>query len=308
MKIPILIAGLVFVASSARAQSFLSPQQQEELSDVTAMAQSSTLGAKELAGCVRDLSKGAAVMLSGGPIDATNPPEVLDRMDAYLDSVNQDAVVQRCSKGKGLAVRMLDGQTTNHIHQSRWQDVCDALVKLDASPIIIAGHSNGGAAGVSLSRCLKAKGKKVDLLLTADSVGTLNDLGPVYAVPSNVGLNVNTFNIPNALTWTVPFPIGKANTSEDSGDKQPIVNIGVGYLLPGAVAHRNAFYDFAGGAQKDDAYTRPYMLLDLTLASLKGADAQAIVQMSKAEAKDWAKAAGIHMTIQSGGVNEDVPR
>jgi hypothetical protein len=298
----------LFVASSGRAQSFLDPQQQAELSDITTKAQSAVSAASVPAGCVRDLSKGAVVMLSGGPIDATNPPEVRARMDAYLDSVNQDATVQRCSNGKGMAIRILKDQDTNHIHQSRWQDVCDALDKLDASPIIIAGHSNGGAAGVSLSRCLKGKGRTVDLLLTADSVGTLNDLGPVYEVPSNVGINVNTFNIPNALTWTLPFPIGKANEREDSEDKKPIVNIGVGYLLPGAVAHRNAFYDFAGGDEKDGHFSRPYILLDLTLASLKGADVQAIVKMADTEAHGWAKAAGIHMTIQGGGINEDLPR
>src|SRR5688572_18750788 len=159
--------------------------------------------------CTRDLSKGAIVMLSGGGFDNMNPPEVRARMDAYVDAVNASEPVARCSNGRGLTSQLLPNQRTKHIHQAEWRKVCDALVARDASPIIIAGHSNGGAAAVSLSRCLEAKGKSVDLLITADSVPTVDDLGDVYTVPANVKMNVNTFVVPNPLTFTIPFPIGR---------------------------------------------------------------------------------------------------
>jgi hypothetical protein len=175
------------------------------------------------------------------------------------------------------------------------------------SPIIIAGHSNGGAAAVSLSRCLGNKGRTVDLLITADSVPTIDDLGEVYTVPSNVKFNVNTFVIPNALTFVVPFPIGRANTRA-AGDAKPLINIGMDYLLPGAVAHRNAFYDFAGGDEKAGAFSRPFVLLDLTMATLRGASPTELATLAQEKAGAFSKSAGIRVTFAGPDSKMEFPR
>jgi hypothetical protein len=96
----------------------------------------------------RDLSQGVIVVFSGGPIDIMNPKEVRDRMDQLIRDVNSDHFVAANTGGKGLTFKLLSDleQPFNHIHQSFWPVVCKKLQSLTASPLILVGHSNGGAA------------------------------------------------------------------------------------------------------------------------------------------------------------------
>src|SRR3954462_126996 len=94
----------------------------------------------------RDLSHGVVVVLSGGGFDAMNPKEVRDRMDRYIADVNADPFVQANTGGAGLTFKLLPGQKTAHLHQAKWRPICDRLRLLTASPLILVGHSNGGAA------------------------------------------------------------------------------------------------------------------------------------------------------------------
>src|SRR5580765_5771207 len=112
----------------------------------------------------RDLSAGVIVVLSGGGFDAMNPVEVRERMDQYITDVNADPFVQANTGGSGLTFKLLPNQQDKHLHQAKWRQICSALNLLPASPLILVGHSNGGAAAVDLARCLKSQGKSVDLL------------------------------------------------------------------------------------------------------------------------------------------------
>src|SRR3954447_18096536 len=107
----------------------------------------------------RDLSHGVIVVLSGGGFDAMNPAEVRNRMDQYITDVNADPFVQANTGGAGLTFKLLAGQNKPHLHQAKWRQICDALKLLTASPLILVGHSNGGAAAVDLARCLQSQGK-----------------------------------------------------------------------------------------------------------------------------------------------------
>src|SRR3954471_12208256 len=143
----------------------------------------------------RDLTQGVIIVLSGGGFDAMNPVEVRDRMDRYITDVNADPFVQANTGGAGLTFKLLAGQNKPHLHQGKWRQICAALNLLTASPLILVGHSNGGAAAVDLARCLQSQGKSVDLLWSADSVLTLDDIGDINKVPANVTLNVNPYVI-----------------------------------------------------------------------------------------------------------------
>src|SRR5262245_35189177 len=219
----------------------------------------------------RDLSAGVIVVLSGGPFDQMNPAEVRDRMDQYIADVNADPFVQANTGGNGLAFKLLPNQRSAHIHQAKWRQVCAALNLLAATPLIVVGHSNGGAAAVDLARCLQSQGKAIDLLFTADSVLTLDDIGDVNKVPANVTLNFNSYVIPTPAWLLAPFPIGKRNRRQADDSLDGILNIGLRYNLPGALAHRNAFYELAGGDKASGGgFKRPHLLLDVTLAVLRG--------------------------------------
>jgi len=218
----------------------------------------------------RDLSAGVIVVLSGGGFDAMNPPEVRERMDQYMADVNADPFVQAHTGGNGLTFKLLPHQRTAHLHQAKWRQICAALNLLTASPLILVGHSNGGAAAVDLARCLQTQGKSVDLLFTADSVLTLDDIGDITRIPANVKLNFNPYVIPTPAWILAPFPVGTRNHREADNSLEGILNIGLTYNLPGALAHRNAFYELAGGDKIGSAYRRPRLLLDVTLAVLQG--------------------------------------
>ena len=55
----------------------------------------------------RDLSNGAIVVLSGGPVDLMNPPEVRARMDQLVVDINNDPFVSANTNGKGLTFKLL---------------------------------------------------------------------------------------------------------------------------------------------------------------------------------------------------------
>jgi hypothetical protein len=76
-----------------------------------------------------------------------NPKEVRDRMDQYITDVNADPFVQANTGGNGLTFKLLPNQQTKHLHQAKWRQICSALNLLAASPLILVGHSNGGARG-----------------------------------------------------------------------------------------------------------------------------------------------------------------
>jgi pimeloyl-ACP methyl ester carboxylesterase len=219
----------------------------------------------------RDLSAGVIVVVSGGPFDLTNPPEIRDRMDQYIADVNADPYVHANTGGNGLTFKLLQNQQFPHLHQTKWRQVCAALNLLAATPLILVGHSNGGAAAVDLARCLQSQAKTVDLLFTADSVLTLDDIGDVNKVPANVKLNFNSYVIPTPAWLLAPFPIGTRNRRQADDSLDGILNIGLTYNLPGALAHRNAFYELAGGdTASGEGFTLPHLLLDVTLAELRG--------------------------------------
>ena len=222
----------------------------------------------------KDLSKGVIVVLSGGPFDEMNPPEVRGRMNDYITAVNDDPFVKSSTNGKGLRFQLLPGQKEKYIHQSHWRKICKALKPIAATPLIVVGHSYGGAAALNLVQCVEKEGTKVDFLFTADSVGTLDDLGDphgVNRVPANVRLNINTWVIPTIENITVPFPIGRPNMRATGVALKSLLNVGLRYHLPGAVAHRNAFYHPAGGDKRPDKSLEfPSVLLQATLASLRG--------------------------------------
>jgi hypothetical protein len=235
-----------------------------------------------------DLSNGVIVVFSGGPIDLMNPREVLSRMEDLITQVNADPFVVAGTGGLGLKFNLIAHQQSKHIHQSHWPEVCEELRILDASPLILVGHSNGGAAVIDVARCLQNQGKNVDLAFTADSVLTLNDDGNVNEVPSNVKLNVNSYVIPTLAWPLLPFPFGQRN-ERGSGTLEGIVNIGLPFEEPGAIAHRDAFYDLAGGDERTiGGYEFPEIIRQVVLAVLRNDANGQIFQGAKASLQVFA--------------------
>jgi pimeloyl-ACP methyl ester carboxylesterase len=248
----------------------------------------------------RDLSKGVIVVLSGGGFDGMNPKEVRNRMDQYIADVNADPFVQANTGGKGLTFKLLPNQNTKHLHQAKWRQICDALRLLAANPLILVGHSNGGAAAMNLARCLQSQGKSVDLAFSADSVLTLDDIGDINRVPPNVKLNLNPYVIPTPAWILAPFPIGKPNRRQVDNSLDGILNIGLTYNLPGALAHRNAFYELAGGDQKrGGGYKLPHLLLDTTLAVLRGEINYDIIHAAEASLQVLATKSRIDIELET---------
>ena len=216
-----------------------------------------------------DLSDGVIIVLSGGPFDAMNPREVLDSMERLIDDVNSDPWVRERTGGVGLRFKLLHGQVNGHLHQSKWRSIRTALQDLKARPLVIVGHSNGGAAAVDLAKTLAAEGRIVDLLITADSVATLDDVGDINRIPSNVRFNLNSYVIPTLAWMLAPFPIGERNLRDVEAADTTLVNVGLQYNLPGTLAHRNAFYELNGGDVRNNAAEYPMLIRDVILALLR---------------------------------------
>ena len=249
---------------------------------------------------LRDLSKGVIIVLSGGPFDWTNPPEVLGRMDTVISEVNADPFVVANTGGQGLMFKLLVDQQTNHIHQARWRDLCDNPKLVTATPLILVGHSNGGAAVIDLARWLHDQGSVVDFVFTADSVFTLDDNGDCYKVPANVNLNLNSHTIPTPLWVVLPFPFGQENHQESDGSLDGILNIGLPFQEPGALAHRDCFYDLAGGdSTSPSSYKYPELIRDSVLAVLKGATNDEVIQMAQQYLQVLADDVNISIDIES---------
>jgi pimeloyl-ACP methyl ester carboxylesterase len=247
----------------------------------------------------RDLSQGVIVILSGGGFDGMNPPEVRQRMDQYVADVNADPFVQANTGGNGLTFKLLPNQATAHLHQAKWRQICSALSLLAATPLILVGHSNGGAAAMDLARCLQGQNKSVDLVFSADSVLTLDDIGDINKVPPNVKLNFNPYVIPTPAWLLAPFPVGKRNVRQMDNSLDGILNIGLTYNLPGALAHRNAFYELAGGDKKPAGYQRPHLLLDVTLAVLRGETNYDILHAAETPLQTLATKSRIDIAIET---------
>jgi hypothetical protein len=247
----------------------------------------------------RDLSAGVIVVLSGGGFDAMNPKEVRDRMDQYITDINADPFVQANTGGNGLTFTLLPNQQKKHLHQAKWRQICSALNLLAASPLILVGHSNGGAAAVDLARCLRSQGKSVDLLFSCDSVLTLDDIGDVNKIPANVVLNFNSHVIPTPAWLLLPFPIGTRNHREADNSLDGILNIGLKYNLPGANAHRNAFYELAGGDQTSSGYKLPHLIRDVTLAVLRGETAFDIINNAETPLQQLATKSNVVIELET---------
>ena len=252
----------------------------------------------------RDLSKGVIVVLSGGPVDFMNPKEVRDRMNQFIADVNRHPYVVEHTQGKGLAFKLLPAQKERYLHQTTWRKVCAKLKTLAPSPLIVVGHSNGGAAAMSLARCIDEAGLKIDLLFSADSIFTLDDLGDPNEVPSNVVLNVNSYVIPTEEFWICPFPIGRRNRRESGAELDRLLNIGLEYHLGGCVAHRNAFYELAGGDETEGGHSRPHLLLDTTIASLRGESVDTILQATRLSLRELSTKSKIRIALETKGFNE----
>lgn len=252
----------------------------------------------------RDLRNGVIIVLSGGPFDWTNPQEVRDRMDTLNSEVNADPFVSANTGGNGLTFMLLPDQETHHIHQARWKDICSNPKVTAASPLILIGHSNGGAAVIDLARWLNEQGTPVDFVFTADSVFTLEDNGNCYQVPPNVKLNLNTHTIPTPFWVVLPFPFGENNHREQGGSLDGILNIGLPFQEPGALAHRDCFYIIAGGDQTGQgAFKYPELIRDSTLAVLKGATDDAVIQLAQQYLQVLANEMNISIDVESSTFN-----
>lgn len=256
-----------------------------------------------LTGPVPDLSQGVIVVLSGGGFDAMNPVEVRERMDEYITRVNDDPDVQAGTGGNGLTFKLFPGQRTKHLHQKKWRDICQALGLLQATPLILVGHSNGGAAAVDLAKCLQGQGKTVDLLLSCDSVLTLDDIGNVNEVPANVKLNINSYVIPTPAWLLAPFPIGTKNRRQSNGSSDGILNVGLEFNLPGAVAHRNAFYFLAGGGGRTGPHPFPFLLLEATLGVLAGRTNDEVIASAVTSLQLLSTGADVDITVTTTGMS-----
>ena len=221
-------------------------------------------------------------------------------MDQLILDVNADPYVLANSGGQGLTFKLLPDQQLNHLHQSKWPQICDRLQLLTASPLILIGHSNGGAAVIDIARCLQKRGKVVDLAITADSVLTLNDNGGTNKVPSNITINLNPYVIPTASWWELPFPFGQPNQRETGNPLDGILNIGLPFDEPGAIAHRDAFYDLAGGDRSVSGdYTYPEMMRDTVLSVLRGATSDQLFQLAQTDLQTLANEARVSIDLDT---------
>jgi hypothetical protein len=264
-----------FGPGTARAKSTRVPRVASSRTMVTEVAPGVAL--VSLASSAPDLREGVIIVLSGGPYDFMNPPEVLDHMEGLISDINADPWVQERTEGAGLRFKLLTEQVHRHLHQSQWRLLLDKLKTLKAKPLIIVGHSNGGAAAVDLAKTLAAYERTVDILITADSVATLDDVGDINDIPPNVRFNLNSYVIPTPAWFLAPFPIGRRNKRKVEVAATSLVNVGLAYDLPGVLAHRNAFYDLTGGDLRSGSFAYPDLMRDVILAILRNTPHGAVV-------------------------------
>jgi hypothetical protein len=153
---------------------------------------------------------------------------------------------------------------------------------------------------MNLARCLQRYVKTVDVAITADSVLTLNDNGDINKVPSNVKTNLNSYVIPTDSWWELPFPFGQPNHREPDGSLDGILNIGLPFDEPGAIAHRDAFYDLCGGDKRPSGdYVYPEMMRDATLVALRGATSEQIFELAETDLQILANEVRIAIELET---------
>jgi hypothetical protein len=131
-------------------------------------------------------------------------------------------------------------------------------------------------------------------------VQTIDDLGDPNEVPANVKLNLNPYVIPTPAWMLAPFPIGRRNFREADGSLNGVINVGLAYNLGGAFAHKNAFYELAGGDKVfGGGFERPHLLLDVTLAVLRGASNAEVLTMVQAPLQTLATKSRILIELES---------
>ena len=97
-----------------------------------------------------------------------------------------------------------------------------------------------------------------------------------------------------------PFPIGRRNFREADGSMDGVINIGLTYNLGGALAHKNAFYELAGGDKVfGGGFERPHLLFEVTLAVLRGASNAAVLAMVKAPLQTLATKSRIVVELET---------
>ena len=247
------------------------------------------------------LDNAALVVLSGGPTDDLNPWDVRLLMESlFLDVNASDVVQQNTTDGKGLRYRLLPGQQWARNHHTDWPALAETLTQEPASPLILVGHSNGGAGVINLARALKKAKKTIDLAITVDSVFTLIDNGNPNKVPANVGLNLNPYVIPTDLWWQAPFPIGKPNQRKEDGSQDGILNIGLPFHKGLAFAHHDAFYDLAGGHEPGIGGPEyPNVILASILKFLGGSSVEAIFAVVRDHLQKLADRVRIKISLDS---------
>ena len=99
--------------------------------------------------------------------------------------------------------------------------VMAAYAKNPNEPVVLYGHSWGGAAALIAAEQLNQKGIPVSLLITFDAVGKYSDLGRgVLLVPPNVKIAINYYQ-------TDPTELGN-NRLEATSEFTQVFNIDVG--------------------------------------------------------------------------------
>ena len=182
---------------------------------------------------------------------------------------------------------------------------------------------------ISVASYLESRGVAIDFAFTADSVPTLDDfVDDVYKVPTNVKLNLNSHLNPRALLtpvwWSLPFPFGFPNRRDTDGSLDGILNISVLFVEPGAIAHRDMFYDVAGGDQSlvggsPGGYIYPELIRDTALAVLKGATNDEVFQLAlpylqiladrvPVEIDTETATAGFSTQLNPSGIHIELPR
>ena len=219
----------------------------------------------------RDLSAGVIVVLSGGGFDAMNPSEVRQRMDQYIADVNADLYVQANTGGSGLRFNLLPNQQKPHLHQAKWRQICAALNLLDRQTShpcrSFERRRRGGGP-----RALPAESGQVGglaLLVRFGADPRRHRRHQQDSVERETQLQLLTSSRLRPGCWR------RSRSARATADRRTIRSTafstsGSTYNLPGALAHRNAFYELAGGDKVGSVYKRPRLLLDVTLAVLQG--------------------------------------
>lgn len=77
---------------------------------------------------------------------------------------------------------------------SEYRNICRQIAQdRSIEKVILIGHSHGAHAAVAASACLEQAGRRVDLLVTLDTISWLQIPGNPSIIPDNVTYNYNLF-------------------------------------------------------------------------------------------------------------------